>query len=147
MRRKIPWDEIRKKYITGIEREGKIEYPSQRELAKEYGIDPSIIGRRAKKEGWREQRQIYISKLSAEGQQRKIEEISERGVQFDLECFDISFEAVKKIKEIIKNGEKKDLISLSQALEKYQKVGKSALGEKTGEENIININIKKGFDD
>ena len=147
MRRKIPWNEIRKKYITGIEKDGKIIYPSLRDLAGEYSIDISLIGRKAKKESWKEQRQIYVNKLSTEGQQKKIEEISERGVQFDLECFDISFEAVKKIKEIIKNGEKKDLISLSQALERYQKVGKSALGEKTGEENIININIKKGFDD
>ena len=147
MRRKIPWDEIRKKYITGIERDGRRIYPTYEELAKEYNISFDYLRRKGSKEGWREQREIISNKIATEELQKFIEQISERGVQFDLECFDISFEAVKKIKEIIKNGEKKDLISLSQALERYQKVGKSALGEKTGEENIININIKKGFDD
>lgn len=44
----IPWETIRLEYISSG--------ASQRALAKKYGINPSTVGRRAKAEHWREQR-------------------------------------------------------------------------------------------
>lgn len=48
---KIPWDEIRTKYIAGRQ--------SCRELAEEYGIRAKMVSDRCAKEGWRADRKAY----------------------------------------------------------------------------------------
>ena len=44
MQKKINWEIIRKDYIQGYKKEGKLYYPSMRDLSKKYGIILSVIG-------------------------------------------------------------------------------------------------------
>lgn len=54
----IPWKQIKAEYIAGK--------GSQRDLATRYGVSPSMIGRKASAEGWRQERERFISTCSAE---------------------------------------------------------------------------------
>jgi len=148
MPKKIPWEDIKREYIQGVEKEGRRIYPSQRDLAKKYGIDPAVIGRKASKDSWLTQRQIFISKLSAETQQKTIDEISDEVSQFDLECFKISQKGIAHINSYFKNAKERGisltraaLLELSQALRRFQEIGKCAVGEKTGSEVDTTIKI------
>ncbi|RLD13646.1 MAG: hypothetical protein DRI28_05470 [Caldiserica bacterium] len=129
MRRKIPWDEIKKKYVVGIEKDGRRIYPTYEELAKEYNISFDYLRRKGSKEGWREQREIISNKIVTRESQKVIEEISDKGVEFDLKCFQIAKEAVEKIESFLKESNKKEINSLLSALQKAQEIGKNALGE------------------
>ena len=59
MRAKYDWETIKRKYIEGIvNKDGTISYPTLRDLSAEYGMDISVIGRRAKADQWTVQREI-----------------------------------------------------------------------------------------
>jgi hypothetical protein len=88
MKKRINWEEIRNKYIYGIQKDGKLEFPSQRDLADEYNIDPAVIGRQSSKESWAKAREDYISERSAKSQQKVVEEISDKIAPFDTFLFE-----------------------------------------------------------
>jgi hypothetical protein len=147
---KIPWSDIKREYTQGIEENGKRVYPSQPELARKFGIDKAQIGRRASKEGWLELRQIIVSKISERSQKKAIETISDKGVQFDLECFD----EARKIKEKLSNLSKsidektdpyaiKKLNAISYGLTTIQGLAKNALGENKQEVEKVIIEVER----
>jgi len=136
------WDEIKKEYVEGISRDGKRVYPTQRELADKYNIDPAVIGRKAKQDQWSAQREIFASKVSAERQQKTIEVISDEGSKFDLDCFNAAKTGIEKIQKGI--GQcflVEDINKLSAALKNFQAVGKASLGDKGNNDNALTIEV------
>jgi len=127
----INWEEIRNKYIYGVQKDGKFEFPSQKDLATEYDIDPAIIGRRCSKEGWVKARENYISERSVKSQQKVIDEMSDEIAPFDKNLF-------KKAKEILKELDTliilkpNDAFTIANTLKSLKEVEKSVLGEGTG---------------
>ena len=58
-RKSTDWTEVRTKYVLGVPGSDgtAISYPSYATLAKEYGLTTSTISRRARKEGWKKERE------------------------------------------------------------------------------------------
>jgi len=148
---KINWEIIRQDYIQGYKKEGKLYYPSMRDLSKKYGIDIGVIGRRAKKDEWVAKRKIYINKLSTRTQQKAIENFSDEASKFDLECFvgarniiEITKTTIEEYKKRIKalnHQEIKNLKSLTEIRLNAQKEAKLSLGEAT-ENNNTDIKVE-----
>jgi len=127
---KINWNPIKNEYIMGTEKDGNVIYPSMRDLSDKYQVELRQLGTKAKKEGWKEQRQIYFNKITTRLQQKKIEAISEKGVQLDLLHFEIAEEISKKIKAQLDKDDSPSRINLLAAVAlKAQELGKKALGE------------------
>ena len=143
MRAKYDWETIKRKYIEGIvNKDGTISYPTLRDLSAEYGMDISVIGRRAKADQWTVQREIFVNKINMERQQKKAETISDEGSAFDLKCFNISQDAADRVHRMIQEAEKPaELSMLSQALKNLQTVGKAALGDKEGHQDGLTIKV------
>lgn len=131
-RRKIPWDEIRREYVEGAMQDGIRIYPSQRDLAERYEIDPGNIGRKAKAEQWAVQREILVSRCTAERQQKTIEVLSDKGSEFDLTAFRAADMGVSRVEKALdKPMMPEDLAKLATALRTFHQVGRLALGEST----------------
>ena len=143
MRTKYDWEAIKRKYIEGIvNKDGTVVYPTLRDLSAEYGMNISVIGRRAKADQWTVQREIFVNKINTERQQKKAETISDEGSAFDLKCFNISQDAADRVHRMIQESEKPaELSMLSQALKNLQTVGKAALGDKDGQQDGITIKV------
>ena len=143
MKAKYDWETIKRKYIEGIvNKDGTIVYPTLRDLSAEYGMDISVIGRRAKADQWTVQREIFVNKINMERQQKKAETISDEGSAFDLKCFNISQDAADRVNEMLQQAEKPAEVSmLTQALKNLQTVGKAALGDKDGQQDGITIKV------
>lgn len=142
MARRIPWDDIKREYVQGTERDGNRVYPSQRDLAEKYGMNNSTIGRRAKAEDWSVQREIFASKLQAECKQKTIESLSDEGSQFDLSAFRAANAGVKRVEEAMTKTapmSPDDMTKLASALKTFHQVGRLALGESTdnAEVNVV----------
>lgn len=126
----IPWREIKKLYVAGIEKEGIRTYPTQRELAETFQVDPSTIALHCKKEDWLSERQIISSKIQAKTEQKTIEQISSKGVDFDLKCFKQAQDIQKLIEGKIDDALKpQEIAMLVKALKDNQAYAKEALGE------------------
>ena len=141
----IPWSDIKNEYVRGIERDGKWLYPTQRELAEKYNVDPSNLALHCKQEDWLSERQIFTSKIQAKSEQKQVEQISNKGVDFDLKCF----KQAQSIRELIESKltdelKPNELALLVKALKDNQSYAKEALGEGiTQEEQKIIIEIVK----
>lgn len=144
---KINWEIIRQDYIQGYKKDGRLYYPSMRDLSKKYNVDISNIGKKAKKNEWVAKRKIFTNKLTTKSQQKKVENFSDEASKFDLECFigarniiettKSSIEEFKKKKEALKSQEIKNLKGLSEIRLNAQKEAKIALGESTEKKDIV----------
>jgi hypothetical protein len=126
----IPWQDIKNDYVNGTEVDGKRVYPSTTDLSKKYNVDRGQLGRKSSKEGWLEQRQILVNKISTRSQQKTIEQISNKGVDFDVKCF----KQAQSIRELIENKiteelKPQEIALLVKALKDNQSYAKEALGE------------------
>ena len=68
----IPWTTIKSAYTT------RGNTPSHLDLAKEFNVDSSMISRRASKEGWLRQRELYWRKQEVKIQQKISDRDAER---------------------------------------------------------------------
>jgi len=151
MQKKINWEIIRKDYIQGYKKEGKLYYPSMRDLSKKYGIILSVIGEHASKNEWVAKRKIYQNKKRTRTEQKSIENFSDEASKFDLECFigarDIikitkeSIEEFKKRKEVLKSQEIKNLKGLTEIRLNAQKEAKLSLGESPEVDKDLEIHV------
>lgn len=143
MAKAIPWAKIKKDYVVGHEKDGRLTYPSQRELAAKYQVDPSTIAMHCKREDWLSERQIVSSKIQAKSEQKTIEQISDKGVDFDLKCFKQAQNIQQIIEKKISDASKpQEIAMLVRALKDNQSYAKEALGENTTTDNQQKIVVE-----
>lgn len=138
------WEEIKKDYVEGIMIDGKLTYPSQTDISVKYGIDPATIGRKASKDQWSVQREIFVSKTTEKRQEKKSEVISNEGSKFDLDCFNLAKESLEKARLFLDTCvAPDDFNKLATAMKSIQAVGKASLGDsgKGDSDLTINVNI------
>lgn len=99
----INWEEIRNKYIYGVQKDGKFEFPSTTDLASECDIARETISRRSTKENWAKARREYITERSQKSHEKVIEEISDEIVPFDTFLFKKVDQFVRGIGGMIDN--------------------------------------------
>jgi len=135
---------IRQDYVLGYTKDGKLYYPSMRDLSNKYGIGLSVIGEHAKNDEWVAQRKIYQNKKRTATEQKIIENYSNEASQFDIKCFagarDIieltgkNIQRLNASKEPLTLREIKELKYLTEIRLNAQKEAKLALGEVTENE-------------
>ena len=133
-----PWQDIKKDYVNGIKKDGHRIYPSFRELEAKYGTAFNTISIRAKKEDWLSERQIVVNKIEQNRTEKTIEQISNKGVDFDLKSFTISQAEQDTLKELLSDPNIKvsERCMLIKALKDLQVFAKAALGENSSEEQV-----------
>lgn|GEM_PF-3900653 len=133
MRKRINWEEIRNKYICGIKKDGKIEFPTIQDLAKEYSTSPATIGEHSSKDGWVKAREQYLNERRIKGEQKVAEAFAEKTVPFDTQTLNIAQKLLDKIGErveVIGIIDKTSVyVNLSGALKQLMEVKKFILGE------------------
>ena len=141
-RRKIPWGDVKREYVQGVERDGKRVYPSQYDLAERYGVSQSSIWRKAKAENWAVEREIFAVRVQSECSQKTIDSLSDEGSQFDLSAFRAANAGVKRVEEAMTKTalmSPDDMTKLASAPKTFHQVGRLALGESTdnAEVNVV----------
>ena len=110
----VNWLKIRNDYING--------YFSYRELAAEYGLNLSTLGRRAKRESWQELRDGQRDKVSTKTLQKTAEKLIEQEVDYMVSVNRLNYEmaaALWRLLQADKTGRfltVKDIKTLTSAL-------------------------------
>lgn len=139
------WDQIKTEYVEGIvDDSGNVHFPTLQELEDKYGMAGSTIRRRASKEDWATEKNMFQARLQQKKQEKKVEELARKAAEFDSEVLKVADAAVKHIQghflaaqDRLRESRGREPMSLarlealSKALERYQKVGRLALGEIT----------------
>jgi outer membrane protein OmpA-like peptidoglycan-associated protein len=133
----INWLDIKNNYVNGIEQDGKRVYPTLRELAEKHDIGLRTLATHSKKEDWQSEREIVSNKIATKEQQKTIEQISDKGVKFDLESFNIAQATQDRIKLLLASTETKvsEACMLIRAMKDNQAIAKASLGENPSQEN------------
>ena len=133
MSRKIPWEEICNKYIYGIEKDGKIEFPTVKDLAEEYDIAVTTIGEHSSKEGWVKLRENYLNERRIKGEQKVVDEVSNDIAKFDIDLFKQAEAVKEKMDELIKNIKRPtDAFTIANTLKALKSVEQDVIGEGNG---------------
>ncbi|NLH62079.1 MAG: hypothetical protein GX452_11815 [Ignavibacteriales bacterium] len=129
---KVNWEEIRNKYIYGIEKDGKLEFPTIQDLADECNIARETISRRSSKEGWAKARSDYITERAQKRHEKAIEHFADELIPFDTDLFEKAKRISKKIDALIEKIEKpNDSFILTNTLKQLKEVEDSLVGEVT----------------
>jgi hypothetical protein len=88
---KYDWERIRIEYVQGRENgEGLLERPTLEALAKEYGVPPGTVRNRAHREGWVEERHVFVTELLQKTRERTLEQLAEKASQVDTQAFSVA---------------------------------------------------------
>lgn len=141
------WDGAKKTYVEGIhDKDGNLVYPTLEETGKRHGISSSSMRKKAADQGWANERDIFRTRLAQKHRENRLELLAGKASEFDAGMFRVveiglahikmhfvrANEAMNKAPE----GQKRPLSTtalntLSKALERFQRVGRLALGEPT----------------
>ena len=140
------WPIIEQDYVYGVDDgNGNRKYPTQRDLATKYGIDPAAIGRRAKRDQWALKREQLSAKIHKRTAEKTAEVISTEGCDFSLKCYNIAGKLADRIARMADemDCDAKSLNALTAALKNVQSVAGSTLGD--NQANDV-LEIKVGID-
>jgi len=156
---KYDWTSVRIEYVEGYaDKEGNQKWPTMKELSLKHGIPNSYLRRIASAEKWKDEKQNYITNYEHARHTERIKHLAKKSIKFDENCILIAEKGIQRIKDNILNAEKiieedgvkvimpvEELELLAKTLEKFQKIGRLALGSstdnisktlKTGQERI-----------
>lgn len=128
---KYDWKTIEKEYVEGaVGPDGKIVYPSLRDLSRKYGATLAALGYRSSRGQWGIKRERFLNKLGTQRQEQKAQALSEEATRYDLACFRISRDGVEKVEKMLAVCTKpSDFVLLARALKDLQQVAKTAIGD------------------
>ena len=85
------WERIRIEYVQGRENgEGLLERPTLEALAKEYSIPPGTVRNRAHREGWVEERHVFVTELLQKTREKTLEQLAEKATQLDAQALGVA---------------------------------------------------------
>lgn len=132
MAEKINWDEIRTEYVSSD--------VSLRSLARKYGVSPSTITKRCKKEDWESEREAITSKSN----QEVIAQTIDTRKSIAEKCIRILGKMVDKVEESVDIVEPDDISGKKQIvsmLKDLQEMGAFVLQEET-QDNALTIRFE-----
>ena len=145
---------IKTEYVHGIELEtGEIVRHSIDKLVKKYNVAQTTLYRRARKEGWKQQREQHQAKLEEELSQQRIKNMAKQSMKFDDKSLSLATDLINQVGFILKKNQESietkkktyppsQLLSLANTALTAQKLAKLALGEAT-EKLDLNANINE----
>lgn len=141
---KYDWHNIKREYVEGrIDKDNKQIWPTMKQLSLKYGIPPAYLRRIAASQKWTIEKNNYVTNYEHAKQSEKIKYLAQKSAKFDGKCIKIAEEGIKKIEDFLfrkqdieEDGTKiiltiDDLELAAKTLERFQKVGRLALGNST----------------
>ena len=159
---KHDWDKVKREYVEGtMDKDGNLTFSTLEDLSKKFKISFSTIRNKSARDGWPAERDIFQARLDQRRRENRIEILAGKASEFDAGIFRAAEIGLGHIKMhfVIANEKmnaqpagKKEPLSitaldrLSKALERFQRVGRLALGEPTeigapADANTTNINV------
>ena len=149
------WPTLKAEYVEGIVNdEGNRAFVSLEDISRKYGIAGPYLRRVSAKEGWLQERHLFVTKVEQARIEKKSDKLAGKGAEFDIKCLRVAevgvshvarhFQLAAEAKIPVPAGE---LAQLTQALKNAQQVGRLALGESTEKTDnttpIINLNLTR----
>ncbi len=146
--------QIRNDFVQGVQKNGKVYYPTLDELIKKYTVAQSTIYRTARMDGWKTQKDQFISEYQSKLDKQRQKDNSQKSKQMDDQSITLANALYATVGQVIQlnNNELKQgklgllptqINSLANALSTAQRTAKLALGEIT---DNINANINDNQD-
>ncbi|MCX6750443.1 MAG: hypothetical protein NTZ83_03225 [Candidatus Pacearchaeota archaeon] len=128
MRKRINWEEIYQAYTFGIPEDGKIEFPTLKDLSDIYKVSIAALKEHSIKEKWTEARESYLKDKRTKTEQKVIEKISDKIAPFEEALFS---KAEKTIEELNKLEVRKlnDGLIIANTLRQLEEFAKSISGK------------------
>lgn len=149
MGNKYNWVKIKREYVEGyvVENNEQI-WPTMKQLSIKYGCPQAYLRRIAANQKWVIEKTNYVTNYEHAKQTEKIRYLSKKSAKFDGRCIKLAEEGVEKVENLftrikenlITTDGVRILISLedlelaAKILERFQKIGRLALGSST--ENV-----------
>ncbi|MBD2068097.1 hypothetical protein H6F93_11270 [Leptolyngbya sp. FACHB-671] len=141
------WQVIKDEYVQAPDEKSR---PTLEQLAAKYTCSPSYLREKAAKEHWKVEAERFVQTVSDKRQEHKSTALAGDLAAWDAQCYELAkgglnlvFVQIKEATEGVAKGNDlpspKQLDELAKALERLQKIGKTALGEK--EETKLNVKI------
>jgi hypothetical protein len=152
---KSDWIELKDLYIMGeLDKEGKVVYSSNVDLAKRFGISPQALSVRIKDEDWKTEKNLYLDNVEKRKREKRIESLASEAADFDVRLLNVAKDGITTIEHYFKLAKDKiekdkkamsldSLELLARSAEKFQKIARLALGENT---SSVQSNIESWLD-
>jgi len=151
--KKHPWYKVKIEYIEGhLDKDNNQVWPTMKQLSLKHAIPFAYLRKIASAQKWTIEKNNYITHYEHVRQQEKIKFLAKKSAKFDEKCIKIAEKGIEKIEQylcnpIIEGEEDKahiffnidNLELIAKTLEKFQKIGRLALGNST---DNITKNIK-----
>lgn len=139
----IAWELMEAEYVQGIvDKNGVRTFPSLRDLAKRHKLHMRTLADHCGKERWVDKREQFLNDVAARQREILIKELSERGAQFDTDCFTVAELGVKKLKMTMDKIAARDsaidpgiMVDVGNALRHLQSCGRLAIGKGSVEDD------------
>ncbi|GAC1458390.1 MAG: hypothetical protein NVS2B14_09610 [Chamaesiphon sp.] len=148
---KHPWGAIKKEYIEAV---SEVERPTYRELSDKYGVPEGYLEQVAAAEKWTEQGKIFRRKIEENRKADKATTLASESAKWDSDCLRVAQASLAQITTHLRGAqnskkclELRELNLLATALEKIQKVGRTALGQSSENEVNIKVNLAELTDE
>ena len=139
---KHDWPLIRREYVEGFDKDGRVHRPTMRELGKRHGIDEANVRRRAKSEAWTAARHEFGTKAALAREAERTAEMGRLGAEFDRTMLDFAHDYMRLVSRAKRNLDGVDLLDelavmrIGQAARHAQVIAKIALGEAPGGDDL-----------
>ena len=133
--KKYDWDQIHLEYVQGWQNgDGLLERPTLEALAHQHDIPPGTMRNRAHREGWAEERHVFVTNLLQKTRERTLEQLAEKASQLDVQAFSVAramfIMAARKLNQAIE-GDSLSLADQERLLricDTAHRMGRRALG-------------------
>lgn len=140
---KHDWPTIRREYVEGFDKDGRIHRPSLREIAARHGVDATMVRHRARAEGWSKARHNFDSKAAQARETARVRVLAAEGAAFDRRMLRVAgglVDLVERAREAVAATDDAidhlELARLCQAARHAQVIAKIALGEAPGGDDL-----------
>jgi hypothetical protein len=143
------WVKIRAAYVEGCDVNGTFKHePAIREIAGIFGVNEVTVRRISAKEGWLQQRSLYVTKVEQARREQRADNMASKAAEFDgkvLETAEALLSLSRRELNRLLTAAKADgkaatsltmLKDISAIAEKAQRIGRLAMGESTDESGI-----------
>lgn len=143
-------EQIRDLYVQGEDSPDGRRYPTLVELADRFGSSIATISRKAKENGWEEQRSVFEAKLHKDRDELRRKEMINQSVEFDSNSLLLAKSLQAEIGKVLQSVAQRrrsdpqgehligasSLTQLANALSICHRTGRLALGESTENTNV-----------
>lgn len=142
---KYNWEQIKREYVEGYtDKENVQKWPTMKELSIKHGCPPAYLRRIASAQKWVIEKQNFVTNFEHALQEEKIKFLAKKAAKFDSRCIKLAETGIKKVEkyfglneDIVSEDGKRLIMTLddlelaAKTLEKFQKIGRLALGSST----------------